>query len=169
MALTLPLATVIWEHIIRKFFKQLRIINPLKTEFVLNNIQKFSLYLTGNTLRLHYKAQPVNAVWGNSRCLLLRTILNTQIHCVGRLQSSIMLKQVVYIRVVTAMLWRVNIGCSFKNAAEDELMVAYCSFLHSGLLFVNFHVSSFKHALLVACSKLHWYSGLVKCWRVVLF
>jgi hypothetical protein len=23
-----------------------------------------------NTLRLHYKAQPVNAVWGNSRCLL---------------------------------------------------------------------------------------------------
>jgi hypothetical protein len=29
-----------------------------------------SLYLTGNTLRLHYKAQPVKAVWGNSRCLL---------------------------------------------------------------------------------------------------
>jgi hypothetical protein len=29
-----------------------------------------SLYLTGNTLRLHYKAQPANAVWGNSRCLL---------------------------------------------------------------------------------------------------
>jgi hypothetical protein len=28
------------------------------------------LYLTGNTWRLHYKAQPVNAVWGNSRCLL---------------------------------------------------------------------------------------------------
>jgi hypothetical protein len=24
---------------------------------------------TGNTLRLLYKAQPVNAVWGNSRCL----------------------------------------------------------------------------------------------------
>jgi hypothetical protein len=44
--------------------------NPLKTEFPLNNIYKFSPYLTGNTLRLHYKAQPVNAVWGNSRCLL---------------------------------------------------------------------------------------------------
>jgi serine/threonine protein kinase len=29
-----------------------------------------SLYLTGNTLRLHYRAQPVNAVWGNSHCLL---------------------------------------------------------------------------------------------------
>jgi hypothetical protein len=27
-------------------------------------------YLIGNTLRLRYKAQPVNAVWGNSRCLL---------------------------------------------------------------------------------------------------
>jgi hypothetical protein len=26
------------------------------------------LYLTGNTLRLHYKAQPLNAVWGISRC-----------------------------------------------------------------------------------------------------
>jgi thioredoxin-related protein len=25
---------------------------------------------TGNTSRLRYKAQPVNAVWGNSRCLL---------------------------------------------------------------------------------------------------
>jgi hypothetical protein len=37
---------------------------------VLNNIYKSSPYLTGNTLRRHYKAQPVNAVWGNSRCLL---------------------------------------------------------------------------------------------------
>jgi hypothetical protein len=45
-------------------------INPLKTEFLLNNIYKFSPYLTGNTSRLRYKAQPVNAVWGNSRCLL---------------------------------------------------------------------------------------------------
>jgi hypothetical protein len=32
--------------------------------------QNVEFYLTGNTLRLHYKAQPVNAVWGNSRCLL---------------------------------------------------------------------------------------------------
>jgi hypothetical protein len=29
---------------------------------VLNNIYKSSPYLTGNTLRLGYKAQPVNAV-----------------------------------------------------------------------------------------------------------
>jgi hypothetical protein len=27
-------------------------------------------YLTGNTLRHRYRAQPVNAVWGNIRCLL---------------------------------------------------------------------------------------------------
>jgi hypothetical protein len=32
--------------------------------------RKLSPYLTGNTLRLRYKAQPVNAVQGNSRCLL---------------------------------------------------------------------------------------------------
>jgi hypothetical protein len=29
-----------------------------------------SPYLTGNTLRFHYRDQAVNAVWGNSRCLL---------------------------------------------------------------------------------------------------
>jgi predicted RNA-binding protein len=34
------------------------------------DIYKLSSYLTGNTLLLRYKAQPVNAVWGNSRCLL---------------------------------------------------------------------------------------------------
>jgi hypothetical protein len=34
------------------------------------DIYKLSSYLTGNTLRLQHKAQPVNAVWGNSRCLL---------------------------------------------------------------------------------------------------
>jgi hypothetical protein len=45
-------------------------LNTLKTEFLLNNTYKFSSYLTGNTLRLSYKAKPVNAVWGNSRCLL---------------------------------------------------------------------------------------------------
>jgi hypothetical protein len=34
------------------------------------DIYKLGSYLTVNTLRLRYKAQPVNAVWGNSRCLL---------------------------------------------------------------------------------------------------
>jgi hypothetical protein len=51
------------------FRKVVPVLNPLKTEFLLNNIYKSSPYLTGNTLRLHYKAQPVNAAWGNSRCL----------------------------------------------------------------------------------------------------
>jgi hypothetical protein len=35
-----------------------------------NNIQESSPYLTGDTFRLRYKAQPVNTVWGKSRCLL---------------------------------------------------------------------------------------------------
>jgi hypothetical protein len=43
--------------------------NPLKTEFLLNSIYESSSYLTGNTLRLRYKDQPVNAVWENNRCL----------------------------------------------------------------------------------------------------
>jgi hypothetical protein len=38
------------------------IFNPLKGEFILNNVQKLSSYLTGNTLRLLYNDQPVNAV-----------------------------------------------------------------------------------------------------------
>jgi hypothetical protein len=34
-------------------------INPLRTEFHLNNIYKFSLYLTGNISLLRYKHQPM--------------------------------------------------------------------------------------------------------------
>jgi hypothetical protein len=34
------------------------------------DMYKLSSYLTGNTLRLRYKAQPVNAVWRNGRYLL---------------------------------------------------------------------------------------------------
>jgi hypothetical protein len=37
-------------------------INPLNTKFLLQNIQMFISYLTGNTLRLGYKDQTVNAV-----------------------------------------------------------------------------------------------------------
>jgi hypothetical protein len=40
------------------------------TNTLSNNIQEFSPYLTGNKLRLHYKAQMVISVRGNSRCLL---------------------------------------------------------------------------------------------------
>jgi hypothetical protein len=35
---------------------------PLKPEAHANSVLKFSPYLTGNTLRLRYKSQPVNAV-----------------------------------------------------------------------------------------------------------
>jgi hypothetical protein len=38
------------------------LLNPLQTEFLLNNIQEFSSYLTGNTLPLRYKDRPANAV-----------------------------------------------------------------------------------------------------------
>jgi hypothetical protein len=39
-------------------------------ELQLNKAYKFRSYLTGDTSRLRYRAKPVNAVWGNSRCLL---------------------------------------------------------------------------------------------------
>jgi hypothetical protein len=45
-------------------------INTLNTDFLLRNIYKSSPYLMENILCLRYKAKPVNAVWGNSRCLL---------------------------------------------------------------------------------------------------
>jgi hypothetical protein len=41
-----------------------------RTEDINTLCGHFSSYLTGDTLRLRYRAQPVNAVWGNSRCLL---------------------------------------------------------------------------------------------------
>jgi hypothetical protein len=36
--------------------------NPLKIEFILNNIQKSTLYLTGKAILLRYKAQLLDAV-----------------------------------------------------------------------------------------------------------
>jgi hypothetical protein len=40
------------------------------TEHINTLCEHFRPYITGNTLRLYYRAQPVNIVWGNSRCLL---------------------------------------------------------------------------------------------------
>jgi hypothetical protein len=40
---------------------------------------KFSLYLAGNRLRLHYKTQPVNVVCYENR-------RNLQIHCVQKVE-----------------------------------------------------------------------------------
>jgi hypothetical protein len=70
--------------------------NTLKTALLLNNIYKSSPYLTGNTLRLRYKAQPVNAVWGNSSCLLRETYA-THKYTVRAECSYSILKRVVYI------------------------------------------------------------------------
>jgi hypothetical protein len=39
------------------------LIELVKTEILLYNIYRFSPYLTGNTLHLRYKDQPVNAVY----------------------------------------------------------------------------------------------------------
>jgi hypothetical protein len=40
-------------------------VNPLNNEFLLKNIN-FSLHLTGNTLRLRYRDQPVNDAFGET-------------------------------------------------------------------------------------------------------
>jgi hypothetical protein len=76
------------------------------TEYrVLNNTYKSSPYLTGNTLRLHYKAQPVNAVWGNSCCLLWEPY-GTQIHCADRMQSFCVKAGGTY-----SNHWALNLAC----------------------------------------------------------
>jgi hypothetical protein len=49
------------------YFEYRAVISNLNTQFLLNN--EYSSYLTGDTLRLRYRTQPVNAVWGNSRLL----------------------------------------------------------------------------------------------------
>jgi hypothetical protein len=59
-------------------------LDPLKTEFILNNIYNFGSHLTGNTY-LRYKEQPVNAVQGEKSLFITRPIRNTQMHCVDRI------------------------------------------------------------------------------------
>jgi hypothetical protein len=46
-------------------------VNPLKRERILIIFEKFSSHLTGNTLPLHFKDQPFNAVEGNNCGLFL--------------------------------------------------------------------------------------------------
>jgi hypothetical protein len=48
-------------------------INPLNTEFLLNDIYKLRSYLTGNTLHLRFKDKLVNSVytpWTECRTLV---------------------------------------------------------------------------------------------------
>jgi hypothetical protein len=56
----------------------------------------------GNTSRLGYQAQAVDAVWDNSRCLLLWTTWNTQIHSVGEMQIFGAIKRAA-LRVTTEL------------------------------------------------------------------
>jgi hypothetical protein len=60
------------------------------TDTLPNNIQKFSSYLIENTLLLRYNAEPVNAVYCEN-C----TEHKIFIHCVGIMQSCLMLNQTV--------------------------------------------------------------------------
>jgi hypothetical protein len=54
----------------------------LKSDIHVNNIYKSSSYLTENVLRLRYKNQPVNAAYGNIRCLLCeRYIIKANAEC----------------------------------------------------------------------------------------
>jgi hypothetical protein len=46
------------------------LLSHYKTEFLLSNIKESNSYLRESTLLLRYRANPVNAVWGRSRCLL---------------------------------------------------------------------------------------------------
>jgi hypothetical protein len=62
-----------------------------------------SLYLAGHTLRLHYKAQPVNTVWGNSRCLLWKPY-GTQIHSVGKMQKRSLFRHYATSRKVAGLI-----------------------------------------------------------------
>jgi hypothetical protein len=66
--------TDVWQGVffvqLGKSTKSQQSFNHLKTEFFHNFIKRFSSHLTGNKLSLSYKTQPVNAVWGKSRCLL---------------------------------------------------------------------------------------------------
>jgi hypothetical protein len=51
--------------------------NPVKTKAHVNNNWKFSPFLTENTTLHHYKAQMVNAVWGN---IAVHTEDHTSLH-----------------------------------------------------------------------------------------
>jgi hypothetical protein len=59
----------------------------LETEFLQMNIYELSSYVTGNTLHLRYKNQHVLILFRKQSLFTVRTIRNTQIHSVGRMQS----------------------------------------------------------------------------------
>jgi hypothetical protein len=69
-------------------------INTLTTE-VLNHVLKCNSYLTENTCHRYNCDWLIQLMETIAACF--KTIRSTQIHCVGKMQSFIMLKQVVHI------------------------------------------------------------------------
>jgi hypothetical protein len=59
------------------FVEQTEFMNSLKYGFLLSNISASSSYLTGNILYLHYKDQPVNAVWEEKKTFFFQRITQT--------------------------------------------------------------------------------------------
>ena len=57
-------------------------INPLKPEILLNSIYKNPVRTPQETLRHHYKAEPVNAVWATIRNTLGLGVLRRVVHIV---------------------------------------------------------------------------------------
>jgi hypothetical protein len=108
-------------------------------------IQRFSPYLTGNALRLHNKAQPVNAVQENNHCLLWEPY-GTQIHCVGRMQWLLMLKYVVHTSMVTTVTYRVKIGKVFcETVCETKGFLTMTELLTARL---SLELLQWRHLLL---------------------
>jgi hypothetical protein len=116
---------------------------------------KVSSYLTGNTLLLRYKDQPVNA--GKQSLFIVRTIGNTQIHSVGRMQSFSMLKQVVHIE---------SLGCKglmagFGNRGAEHSLRLLCKVRQRALNILNIvslcYVESSGTAV---CARMHTVKGV---------
>jgi hypothetical protein len=90
-----------------------------------------SPYLTGNTLPLHYRDQPVNAVWGNSRCLLWDPY-GTHIHCLGTsVRPSQETHYVSSTESTRSMLFEetVAVYCETRTEHTDTLRGYFSSYL----------------------------------------
>jgi hypothetical protein len=75
-------------------------VNPLKTEFL--PIHKNSVRTSQETRYISAKGPTGECCLGEQPLFIVRTTPNTQVHCVGRMQSFSLLKQVV--RVLTTRL-----------------------------------------------------------------
>jgi hypothetical protein len=72
-----------------------RDLNDLKHDFQLSNILKFNFLVHRKHITSPLQRSTCLCCLGKQSLFIVRTIRNTQIHCVGRMQSFSMLKQVV--------------------------------------------------------------------------